>query len=330
MDLMKMVRARTYMKRNEPFLASWHAYVGYELDLFTVFDRPFTINDVADARGIDEALLDQWVKVGVSVGHLKRAGRDRFRTRNKWKLPRRKGENSSGIILKEMMELHIPALLSYPEIMRGGERNHFDELRHADMVAETSRLLEAAAIGKVAKQLKTMHGGTVLDLGCGEGGYIKMLARRFPNVEFIGVEVSGSVARTAREVTAECRNVTIVNSDLWTFQPEKQPDVILLNNVLHYIGLEKRAELFRQLAGWLPENGLLSIVTPIAGQIDSPPFAHAFNSFFSSFDNLYRLPSEQELKEWGVEAGFEFLGFQTVIKEGSWYMAQFRKEFQEV
>lgn len=327
-DVMKMLRARKYMKRNEPFLASWHAYIGYELDLFTAFERPFTVRDVADAYGIDEVLLEQWVKVGVSVGHLREAGRNRYRLKNRWKLPKPKGQNSSGIILKEMMELHIPALLSYPEIMRGGTRNHFDERRHADMVAETSRLLEAAAVGKVAKQLKNMTGGTVLDLGCGEGGYINMLAKRFPHVEFIGVEVSASVAETARQVTAGQSNVTIIHSDLWEFDPPGEVDVILMNNVLHYIPLDKRADLFDRLAEWLEEQGTLAVVTPIAGHTGSPPFAHAFNSFFSSFDNLYRLPAEHELKRWGVEAGFEFLGFQTVVKEGSWYIAQYRKEFQ--
>ncbi|AQQ52485.1 class I SAM-dependent methyltransferase [Planococcus lenghuensis] len=328
MDIMKMLRARKYMKRNEPFLASWHAYIGYEMGLFTAFERPFTVEDVADAYGIDEVLLEQWVKVGLSIGHLKEAGRNRYRLKNRWKLPKPKGQNSSGIILKEMMELHIPALLSYPDIMRGGERNHFDERRHADMVAETSRLLEVAAIGKVARQLRDLKTGTVLDLGCGEGGYIKMLAKRFPQIQFIGVEVSDSVAATAREVNAEQPNVEIVCSDLWDFEPDGDADVILMNNVLHYIPLDQRAKLFGRLSDWLNDNGVLAIVTPIAGHADSPPFAHAFNSFFLSFDNLYRLPAEDELKRWGVEAGFDFLGFQTVVKEGSWYIAQYRKEFK--
>jgi hypothetical protein len=35
-----------------------------------------------------------------------------------WKLPRHKAEASSGVILKEMIELHIPSLLKYPDMIR--------------------------------------------------------------------------------------------------------------------------------------------------------------------------------------------------------------------
>lgn len=325
-DIMKMFKARMYMKRNEPFLYSWHAYVGYELDLFKAFERPVTKFDVADALQLDEALLDQWVSVGVSIGHLKEAGRNRYKTWNTWKLPKPKGENSSGVLLKEMMELHIPTLLSYPEMMREGKRRHFDEEKHAPTVAETSRLLEVLAMPKMAKQLKEKKGGIVLDIGCGEAGYIKKLAERFPETRFKGIEISPTVTETAKKLTDGLANVEIENADLWEYEPEKPLDLILMNNVIHYIDLEKRQQLYRQLAGWLKEDGVLSIVTPIAGNSDSPPFVNVFNSFFSSFDNLYRLPTTEELAEWGVEAGLTMLGIHTVIKEGSWYIVQYQKE----
>ncbi|TWT13449.1 trans-aconitate 2-methyltransferase [Planomicrobium sp. CPCC 101079] len=325
-DVMKMLKARMYMKRNEPFLYSWHAYVGYELDLFKAFERPVTKFDVADALQLDEALLEQWVSVGVSIGHLKEAGRNRYKTWNAWKLPKPKGQNSSGVLLKEMMELHIPTLLSYPEMMREGKRRHFDEEKHAPTVAETSRLLEVLAMPKMAKQLKEKKGGNVLDIGCGEAGYIKKLAERFPSTQFTGIEISPTVTETAKKLTEGMANIKIENADLWKYVPEKPQDLILMNNVIHYIDLEDRQKLYHQLAGWLNKDGVLSIVTPIAGSSDSPPFANVFNSFFSSFDNLYRLPTTEELAEWGAEAGLTMLGIHTVIKEGSWYIVQYQKE----
>ena len=325
-DVMKMFKARMYMKRNEPFLYSWHAYVGYELDLFKAFERPMTKFDVADALQLDEALLDQWVSVGISIGHLKEADRNRFKTWNAWKLPKAKGNNSSGVLLKEMMELHIPTLLHYPEMMRQGSRLHFDEEKHAPTVAETSRLLEVLALPKMAKLLKEYGGKSVLDIGCGEGGYIQKLAERFPDTHFTGIEISPEVAETARSLTEKNENISIENADLWQYKPEKPQDMIMMNNVIHYIGLEKRQPLFGELASWLNINGVLSVVTPIAGSSDDPPFANVFNSFFSSFDNLYRLPTRQELKKWGTEAGLEMLGIQTVIKEGGWYIVKYRKE----
>ncbi|ANU23978.1 class I SAM-dependent methyltransferase [Planococcus donghaensis] len=325
-DVMKMFKARMYMKRNQPFLYSWHAYVGYELDLFKAFERPVTKWDVADALQLDEDLLNQWVSVGVSIGHLKEAGRDRYKTWNAWKLPKPKGNNSSGVLLKEMMELHIPTLLSYPDMMRKQERLHFDEEKHAPTVAETSRLLEVLALPKMTRRLKEKHMDTVLDIGCGEGGYIKKLAERFPNTHFTGIEISPAVAEVAKSLTEENNNISIENADLWEYKPDEQQGMVMMNNVIHYIDLDKRQDLFKELASWVKEKGILSVVTPIAGDSDSPPFANVFNSFFSSFDNLYRLPEREELVEWGEQAGLKLLSIQTVIKEGGWYIVQYEKK----
>jgi SAM-dependent methyltransferase len=322
---MKMFKARMYMKRNEPFLYSWHAYVGYELDLFKAFERPMSKFDVADALNLDKELLEQWIMVGLSIGHLKEAGRGRYKIANAWKLPKPKGDNSSGVLLKEMMELHIPTLLQYPEMMREKKRSHFDEEKHAPTVAETSRLLEVLAMPKMSKKIRENHFKTVLDIGCGEAGYIKKLAERFPHTHFKGIEISPTVAEKAAEMTASHQNVHIENADLWQYKPAKPVDMVMLNNVIHYIDLEERQALFSELASWLNSGGILSVVTPIAGRVDDPPFANVFNSFFSSFDNLYRLPTREELAEWGEEAGLEMLGIQTIIKEGSWYIVQYAK-----
>ncbi|WP_422122649.1 class I SAM-dependent methyltransferase [Planococcus sp. X10-3] len=324
-DVMKMFKARMYMKRNEPFLYSWHAYVGYELDLFKAFERPMAKSDVADAYGLDEILLEQWVTVGVSIGHLKEAGRGRHKLANTWKLPKPKGDNSSGVLLKEMMELHIPTLLNYPAMMRNGERLHFDEEKHAGTVAETSRLLEVLAMPKMSKRIRENNVQSVLDIGCGEAGYIKKLANRFPDTGFTGIEISAEVTEKAQQLTANDHNITVENADLWEYSPRQPFDMVMMNNVLHYIDLTKREALIFELAGWVSPGGILSIVTPIAGSSDDPPFANVFNSFFSSFDNLYRLPTREELWEWGSAAGLDMLGIHTVIKEGGWYIAQYRK-----
>ncbi|MHC8520482.1 hypothetical protein ACPJHQ_03415 [Rossellomorea sp. H39__3] len=111
-EIVKVWRARSWMKKNVPFLYSWHAYVGYELDLFDSFSRPATIQEIAIQKNLEMDLLEQWVEVGISLKHLKRKDDSKVSTRGKWKLPASKSDpHSSGILLKEMMELHIPALL---------------------------------------------------------------------------------------------------------------------------------------------------------------------------------------------------------------------------
>lgn len=324
-DFMKMLKARMWMKRNVPFLYSWHAYVGYELDLFKAFERGVSVSDVADAYNLDCVLLEQWVNVGVSIGHLKSMSRARYKPIGFWKLPRPKGESSSGVILKEMMELHIPSLLSYPEMMREKKRNHFAANQHAATVAETSRLLEIMAIPKISKLLKAKNNQHVLDIGCGEGGYIQRLAEKFEECTFKGIEVNHTVAQTATELTSDMKNVTIEQSDLWKYEPKKTYNLLLMNNIIHYIPKEKRQELFKRLSGWLNEDGVLSVLTPISNGQDSPPFVAAFNSFFHSFENLYSLPNKDELSDWARGAGLTIVGIQSVIREGSWFIVQYKK-----
>lgn len=324
-DIMKMFKARMWMKRNVPFLYSWHAYVGYELNLFKAFERGVTVADVADAYQIDEILLNQWMSVGVSIGHLKPMSRNRYKTGAMWKLPRPKDESSSGVILKELMELHIPSLLAYPEMMRNKTRNHFDADKHADTVAQTSRFLEVIALPKISKLLKGNSKQLVLDIGCGEGGYIKRLAERFPESKFKGIEISDSVAKTAMKLTQSLDNVTIDQANLWEYEPETSYDLILVNNIIHYIPPEERQELFLRLSDWLSEGGVLSVVTPISGGEESPPFVAAFNSFFHSFENLYSLPEKEQLEQWGIGASLTSIGIQTIIREGSWYVIQYKK-----
>jgi len=164
-----------------------------------------------------------------------------------------------------------------------------------------------------------------LDIGCGEAGYIKKLAGRFSDTQFTGIEISEEVTEKAQQLTAEDDNIKIQNADLWDYNPEQPFDMVMMNNVLHYIDLEKREALIHELADWVNPGCILSIVTPIAGSSDDPPFANGFNSFFSSFDNLYRLPTRDEWRDWGEAAGLDMLGIHTVIKEGGWYIAQYKK-----
>ncbi|MFB4164642.1 hypothetical protein ACE1TI_12610 [Alteribacillus sp. JSM 102045] len=46
------------MKKNESFLPTWHAYLGYRFDLFDYFKKPADPKLVADTYQLDHSLLD--------------------------------------------------------------------------------------------------------------------------------------------------------------------------------------------------------------------------------------------------------------------------------
>ena len=74
------MQARKWMKKNESFLPSWHAYVGSELGLFDEFRTARTVEAISEKTGYPYDLLSSWVKVGVAVKHMKKRPNNCYRT----------------------------------------------------------------------------------------------------------------------------------------------------------------------------------------------------------------------------------------------------------
>lgn len=325
-EIVKVWRARSWMKKNVPFLYSWHAYVGYELDLFDSFSRPATIQEIAIQKNLEMDLLEQWVEVGISLKHLKRKDDSKVSTRGKWKLPSSKSDpHSSGILLKEMMELHIPALLSYPELLRNQRKQHFNSDLHGSTVAKTSILLERFAFPKVQKAIKKHHVSTILDLGCGEGGYIRRIGERHPDKKMVGIEIHEGVAKTATEALESYPNIEVVCADLHSYEPENGFDMIMANNLFHYIDPSERKDFFHKASEWLEEGGVFFVLSPMQKSKHGQQFSSAFNSFFMSFQNLYPIPSHGEMETLAEKTGFTCEGVEPIVKEGGWYAMTFKK-----
>jgi SAM-dependent methyltransferase len=325
-ELVKIWRARSWMKKNVPFLYSWHAYVGYEMDLFDSFTEPASIQEVAVARNVEMDLLEQWVEVGITIKHLKRLEDAKVTTRNRWKLPTsKKDPHSSGILLKEMMELHIPALLSYPQLLRNQTKQHFNSNVHGSTVAKTSILLERFAFPKVQKTIKKYNVDSILDLGCGEGGYVKRIGDRYPKKKMVGIEIHEAVAKAAEQSLKDFENIEILCQDLHEYEPKQRFDMIMANNLFHYIDPSKRMQFFEKASTWLGSEGLFFVLTPMQKSKHGKQFSSAFNSFFMTFQNLYPIPSQKEMETLAGKTHFKVESVEPIVKEGGWYVMTFRK-----
>ncbi|WP_404449438.1 methyltransferase domain-containing protein [Sutcliffiella horikoshii] len=325
-EYVRLFKARGYMKRNLPFLYSWHAYVGYELDLYEAFKKPKTIMEVAEEHDLKEDLLKRWVEVGGVIGYLKKKSKERYQTVKKFMVPSSKhNPRSTGVLLKEMMELHIPTLIKYPKMMKTEKKELFNQKEHGMVVAQTSSLLEQLAIPRVMKVMKKAKPNTVVDVGCGSGGYLLKLSQKFPKAQMLGVELNEDVAEEASKNCQKQKQVEIVCADVHEWSPEEKVDFVMLNNILHYISPDDRKELFKKISEWLPPKGTLSVVSPIHNSKHGGQFSSVFNSFFTAFENLYPLPSETDLENLAKEATLKVDKMQPVIKEGGWYQITFTK-----
>ncbi|WP_227396934.1 class I SAM-dependent methyltransferase [Jeotgalibacillus aurantiacus] len=325
-ELNNMWKARTWMKTNVPFLYSWHAYVGFELGLFDAFKRPVRVEDVADAYQLETDLLAQWVEVGLSLKHLKRDTKGRVQIARAWKLPGSKKDSpSSGDLLKEMMELHIPSLLSYPELMTEKKRHHFDSEKHGSTVAKTSTLLELLAFHLINRNVKKHNVSSILDIGCGEAGYLIKLSKKHPDVKLTGIEINQEVAESAEKATRSYDNIQIVHEDIHQYTPDQNYSYVMVNNLLHYINPEKREHFFKRLNELTEDQGIITIISPLQKARHGQQFSSAFNSFFMTFDNLYPIPSEEELNLIAENTGFRSEKPVPIIREGGWFITKWQK-----
>ncbi|KGX90284.1 class I SAM-dependent methyltransferase [Pontibacillus marinus] len=320
-DLQKAWRARNWMKNNEAFLQTWHAYVGDELGLFKSFEKPKTVMEVSKELGVKEDLLQRWVDVGSSINHLRKRTGGRYRTSKKHCGEfLEEGQNGIGALLKEMMELHIPTLLSYPQYMKSGDRAQFNHEKFGGVVAETSTLLEQFSIRRIKKMVREKNVSRIIDLGCGHGGYLRKLAEAFPNIQMVGVDVNERVIQRAKEESADYENIQFIVGDASSWEPDgDKADLILLHNLFHYLEQSERLDLLNHLSALLEGEGMISVITPIDEAEEGQAFSSAFNSFFTAHSNLHPLPSEVEIHDMATSAGLSLTAWDPIVKEGGWY-----------
>ncbi|MCQ4158716.1 methyltransferase domain-containing protein [Roseomonas sp. GC11] len=95
----------------------------------------------------------------------------------------------------------------------------------------------------------------VVDLGCGAGNALPLLAARFPGARVMGVD--GSAAMLAK---AGAAGFPTQQADIATWRPEAPVDVLFSNAALHW--LPGHEALFPHLLGLLAPGGVLAVQMP--------------------------------------------------------------------
>jgi SAM-dependent methyltransferase len=324
-EYQRLWQARKWMKKNEPFLQAWHAHLGYSLDLFKAFEKPVTTKLIAERYSYKEDLLERWVEVGLALGYLKGKQGKKIQSKKRMVTYLSKSSHQSvGILLKEMMELHIPTMLSYRHLMKGDEVSLLEEdIGHT--VAETSGLLESVMFPKMTSVVKKEKVKRVLDVGCGHGGYLHRLHHKFPDVQLTGIEADAKVQKEAVE-QAKGTDITLIHADFMNYIDQNQYDLVMMNNLFYYFSYQDRLKLFKRASKLLTKKGHLFIMSPLVRSKHGQRFATGFNSFMSAHEEMYPVPNEKELQSYAKKTGFTQVSCTPVIREGGWYVLLFKKK----
>ena len=317
----RVLHARRWMKQTESFLPLWHGYIGYKFGLFDALQGGASQAEMnlRLKQPVTQLALERWLEVGVAVRHLKKKGWRYYPSRSlKYQLSN-DDERSIGFMLQEMMELHIPALIAYPEFLESGKQKTFVGAEHGQVVAKTSTLVETVAIPIVQQLLRQADVNSMLDIGCGHGGYIRKLQSLEPDWELTGIDLEEDVIEEAREQD-ESGKVDFEVADFMEWETDKKFDAVMMNNMLYYFSPEERTKLLDRMRERLARKGVAVLVTPLAETALGGRFASAFNAFMTLHDNLYPLPTIPRLRQQMKEVGFTNVRFIPFIPEGSWYI----------
>jgi ubiquinone/menaquinone biosynthesis C-methylase UbiE len=110
------------------------------------------------------------------------------------------------------------------------------------------------------RRIGILSGHTVLDFGCGPGGYSLAAARRAgPTGEVYALDINPLAVRAVQRAAEKERlgNITTVLADSAAAVPNGSVDVVLLHDVLHL--LDDPAKVIASLRRALKREGLLCV-----------------------------------------------------------------------
>jgi 2-polyprenyl-3-methyl-5-hydroxy-6-metoxy-1,4-benzoquinol methylase len=135
-------------------------------------------------------------------------------------------------------------------------RFHSSDARHYETL---ERLYERVLGSQVETIPETAR---ILDFGCGFGGLLRYLRKRFPDAE--GVDASPAQVQVARDAGLP---VTLVAEDAfpgWAAGANRRYDAVFLFDVLEHIPVDAQIDFLRDLVSTVKRGGILFVKVPNA------------------------------------------------------------------
>ena len=167
------------------------------------------------------------------------------------------------------------------------------------------------------------EGGTVLEVGCGAGNLLIQIAKAFPSVRCIGVDIDPTGLAIAREAVKRAGfadRVTILEGDIGTAADEGAFDVVVMVQVLHEISPELRPGVTRGCVRALRTGGWLVIVDEtypsILAEARQPEFLFPVQTGIEELMWGTMVPTREEQERLLRKAGFNNVINRSLFGEG--------------
>ena len=221
--------------------------IGHQTHLFDIMSRlssPSTSPEIAKAANLNERYVREWLGAMVTgkiVEYNPATSKYRLPPENAAFLTKDAGIDNMAVFMQYISLLGDVEQKVIECFRKGGGVPYSAFPRFQQLQAEdTARVFDARLIDQIVPLVdglgdRLKAGIDVLDVGCGQGHAINLMARTFPNSRFTGYDISKEGIETAREeakqmgltnVKFEVRNVASINE-------HEKYDLITAFDVIH-------------------------------------------------------------------------------------------------
>ncbi len=148
----------------------------------------------------------------------------------------------------------------------------------------------------------------IIDVGCASGEILFPLSRRFPDCEFVGIDISDSALEACTRLAEhkDLKQVTFVKSDLFGYKPETRADLVFCISVIQLIpDLEK---VLKKLLSFLNPGGNLIIYVPVNFKRVIPGYHKLRTGWLKESDYGFYYPEDKNMNEADLRRKLEKAG----------------------
>lgn len=238
------------MQQAQGAMALQIAFIGVANGLFDALATRASVSELASATRMDAGYLQRWCDAAYAFAYLD--ARDaRYETTE---LGRAFTSNAPGSLMPFAVQAVLGAHMAERAtgFMRTGERPGESVLaERATILPLFGPMLETSFGGLFEREILPSltvfadvdaRGGTVVDLGCGNGWYLRKLAAHFPHLRGIGLDgFDENIRQAAERATAAglASRLTFKAGDIYEYTVDEPVDVFAMNRALHHVWDQK-------------------------------------------------------------------------------------------
>jgi SAM-dependent methyltransferase len=250
------------------------AFIGIVNGLFEALAAggPADVDALAERATVDVGYVRRWADAAYAFGMLDADGERLSLT----ELGNAFRPSTPGTLMPFAVQSMLGAHMTERAagLMKTGERPGEAVLgERATILPWFGPMLEANFAGFFAREILPnidayraldARGGTAVDLGCGNGWYLRALAARYPHVRGLGIEGFDETVRLAREAAAKAGvadRLRFEVGDIYHWSHDEPAALIAMNRALHHVW-DERERVFRILREALAPGGVVVIWEP--------------------------------------------------------------------